>query len=146
MKNFEIELIYILGISLAAYFAVGIGISASVMTSLRLADIEFLIPGALILVGTTILWFNLLDHYPICRRTAGTAISFLFGLCITGFASVAYPVLRTGALWGDLGEQGGAVLFIIIFLSLASQLVGFVAGFVPSALFIRRVVRLHGEV
>jgi hypothetical protein len=146
MKNFEIKLIYVLGISIAAYFAVGIGISASVMTRLRLADIEFLIPGALILVGTTVLWFNLLDHYPICRRTAGTAIFFLFGLCITGFASVAYPVLRTGTLWGDPGEQGGAILFIIIFLSLASQLVGFIAGFVPCALFIQRIVRLHGKV
>lgn len=143
MKNFEIKLIYILGISLAAYFAVSIGISAFVMTRLRLADVEFLIPGSFILVCTTVLWLNLLDHYPIYCRTAGTAIFFLFGFCKTGFASVAYPVLRTGTLWEDPGEQGGAVLFMIIFLSLASQLVGFVAGFVPSALFIRRMVRLH---
>ncbi len=146
MKDFKTKLIYVLGTSLAAYFAVGIGISASVMTRLRLVEIEFLIPGALILVGTTVLWFNLLDRYPICRRTAGTAIFFLFGVCITGFVSVAYPVLRTGTLSEHPGEQGGAVLFIIIFLSLASQLVGFVAGFVPSALFIRRIARLHGKV
>ncbi len=61
MKNSEIKLIYLLGISLAAYFAVGVGIRGSVITRLRLAEIEFLIPGAFILVGTIVLWFNLLE-------------------------------------------------------------------------------------
>ncbi len=146
MKDSGIKLIYVLGASLAAYFAVGIVMSASLLAHLRLADIEFLIPGALILVGTIFLWFSLLGRYPVCRLRVGTTIFFLFGLCITGFASVAYPVLRTGGLWEAPGEQGGAVLVIIIFLSLVSQLAGFAAGFIPSALFIRRIVRLHGKV
>jgi hypothetical protein len=146
MKNFEIKLIYVLGTSLAVYFAVGIGIIASILTRLRLADIEVLIPGALVLIGTTLLWLTLLRRYPICRRKAGVAIFFLFGLSVTAFISVAYPVLRTGALWEDPGEPGGAALFLIIFLFLASQLVGFVAGFIPSALFVWRKVRSYRKV
>ncbi|HUL19954.1 MAG TPA: hypothetical protein VLZ10_00775 [Thermodesulfobacteriota bacterium] len=146
MKDFEIKLIYVLGTNLAVYFAVAIGIIASIMTRPRLADIEVLIPGAVVLIGTILLWLTLLRRYPICRRKGGVAIFFLFGLSVTAFISVAYPVLRTGALWENPRAQGGAVLFMIIFFSLASQLVGFVAGFIPSALFIRRTVRSQGRV
>lgn len=143
MKDFENKFIYVLAISLAIYFAVATCIIASIIPRLTLADIQLVIPGALILIGTTVLWLTLLRRYPTCRRKVGVAIFFLLGLSVTAFISVAYPVLKTGALWDPPGGEGGGLLFLIIFLSLASQLVGFVAGFIPAALFIRRKVGSH---
>ena len=107
MKDFGIKLVYVLGPSLAVYFAAAIGITASMMTRFPVGTIELLIPGALILIVTTLLWLPLLRRYPICRRKAGAVIFFLFGLSSIVFISVAYPVLRTGALWKAPGKLGG---------------------------------------
>jgi hypothetical protein len=146
MKDFRIKLAGALGASLAAYFVVGVGIFSAIAPFWRAADIEILIPGALILIGTTLLWLSLLGRYPFCRRRSATAIFLLFGLGITVFASIIYPVLRIGALWKDLGKPGGAALVMVIVLSLASQLGGFIAGFVPSALFVRYFIRSYQAV
>ena len=138
MKDFGIKLICILGASLALYFLTGIG-AISVLARFRLADIQLIIPGAGILLFTVVSWIALLNRYAVCRRKAAVGVFLLAGLALTTLASIAYPVLKTGTLWQEPGKLGGAVLFIIIFYSLASQLPGFAVGFVPSALFIRRL-------
>lgn len=139
MKDFGIKLICTLEASLALYFLAGVGVIELLLERPKLADIEFMVPGAVLLLLTIFSWIALLNRYAFCRRRAAFGAFLSGGLVLTALASIAYPLGRTVALWHESGELGGAVLLIIIFCSLSAQLSGFVVGFIPSALFIRKL-------
>jgi hypothetical protein len=145
MKDFAVKLIFVLEASLAVYFAAGIT-AASLLGQFRLANLEFMIPGAMILVLSVLSWVVLLSRYTACRCTGALVLFVIAGLIATALASVVYPVIRTGVLWQGPGQSGGAVLSFTISSSLSGQLSGFAVGLLPSVLLIRRLSRgLNGN-
>ncbi len=140
MRDFAVKLIFVLEASLAVYFLAGLA-AVSLLGRFRAADLEFMIPGAMILVLSVLSWVVLLTRYTACRCTGALVLFIIAGLTATALASIVYPVVRTGALWQERGQPGGAVLFLIISHSLAGQLSGFAVGLLPSVLLIRRLSR-----
>lgn len=140
MKEFNVKYGNIVGASLAAYFLISMLVAAA-MFRFKIGDMEMLIPGAFVMSGVILLWLNIIRRYPFSRRKFATALFLLLGLLTIILISIAYPILRTGALWEEPGDLGGAVIGIMIAISLVSQTIGFVAGFIPAAMSIRRIAR-----
>ncbi len=138
MKEFNIKHSNIVWASLAAYFLFSMLVAAA-MFRFKIGDMEMLFPGAFVLSGTILLWLFFIKRYPFSRRKCATALCFLLGLLGIILISIAYPILRTGALWDEPGRLGGAVLAIIIAISLVSQSIGFIAGFISASRFISRI-------
>jgi len=140
MKHYRIKLLCVLGISLAIYSAVSIGIAMSIFPMRHLEELEFVLPGALLLLSVT-LWMCHLARPPRSRKEISAWTFFWQGTGLLILVTVLYLHIRAGALFKDPGEFGGAVLYMIIILSLFSQVPGFAAGFIPSFLFVHRLVR-----
>ena len=140
VKEFNVKYVNIVGASLAAYFLISMLVAAA-MFRFKIGDMEMLIPVAFVMSGIILLWLNIIRRYPFSRRKFASALFLLLGLLAIILISIAYPILRTGALWEEPGDLGGAVIGIMIAISLVSQSIGFVAGFIPAAMFIRRIAR-----
>jgi len=142
MKHYRNKLLCVLGISLAIYSAVSIGITMSIapMRQWHWEELEFVLPGALVLLSVT-LWMCHLARHPSRREEISAWTFFWRGTGLLILVTVLYIHIRAGALFEDPGEFGGPVLYMIIIFSLISQLPGFAAGFIPSFLFVHRLVR-----
>lgn len=140
MMNLNKEMTNVIVPSLATYLLASVLVAAAIFR-FKIGDLELLIPGALVLLSTTSMWLFLIARFSFCRRKLAVAIFLLLGILAVVAASIIYPILRMGALWEEPGDLGGAWLGIIMGISFMSQSAGFIAGFIPAAVFIRRLIR-----
>jgi hypothetical protein len=73
------------------------------------------------------------------NKNIGIFVLMISGILISILLSILYIYLRTDAIVEEPGEFGEIALLLMIFISLSSQIVGFIIGFIPIAVFILKL-------
>jgi len=139
MNNVKIRFASTLLFSVIIYYLICILITIAIKSRFIFGDSELFITGSISLILISLLWFLLNSKYPIFNKNIGIFVLMISGILISILLSILYIYLRTDAIVEEPGEFGEIALLLMIFISLSSQIVGFIIGFIPIAVFILKL-------